>query len=75
MKEGEGELIQKAKKQENGNWEIPEREHKNCFMSKATFKPKVKKFDLKNCFLKLSLPFNISQYSIMSQIKGDEADN
>lgn len=60
----------------NGNWEASERQLESHSVYKAASKPKVKKFDFKNFFPKTpSLPFHLSEHSIMGQIKEGDTDN
>lgn len=55
---------------ENGTRAASERQHERRFTCKAASNLKVKKFDFENFFPKmLSLLFNKSEHSIMSQIK------
>ena len=60
----------------NGNWEASERQLESHSVYKAASKPKVKKFDFKNFFPKTpSLPFHLSEHSIMGHIKEGDTDN
>ena len=60
----------------NGNWEASERQLESHSVYKAASKPKVKKFDFKNFFPKIpSLPFHLSEHSIMGHIKEGDTDN
>lgn len=59
-----------------GNWEASERQLESHSVYKAASKPKVKKFDFKNFFPKTSsLPFHLSEHSIMGHIKEGDTDN
>jgi len=60
----------------NGNWEASERQLESHSVYIAASKPKVKKFDFKNFSpITPSLPFRLSEHSIMGHIKEGDTDN